>query len=37
MVKHVWESNRKVWMTSIIVEEWLRDFYRRMGIEKRKI
>ncbi|XP_066253585.1 tigger transposable element-derived protein 6-like [Euwallacea similis] len=33
----VWKSNRKAWMTSAIMAEWLKDFDRRIGAERRKI
>ncbi|XP_045463820.1 tigger transposable element-derived protein 6-like [Harmonia axyridis] len=32
-----WRSNKKAWMTCTIMEEWLKNFDRRMGMERRKI
>lgn len=32
-----WRSNKKAWMTCTIMEEWLKDFDRKMGMERRKI
>lgn len=32
-----WQSNKKAWMTCDIMKEWLLQFDRRMGIQKRKI
>lgn len=33
----IWKSNTKSWMTSEIMNEWLENFDRKMGVQKRKI
>lgn len=33
----IWKSNRKAWMTTPIMEEWLIHLNRKMAIQKRKI